>query len=62
MGAVLLQAVENDEASDAEQIEETGGPCTFDMLVSGERLGLHPIAFVSRKSSQRERSYPQLHR
>ena len=57
MGAVLLQADDNEDARQAEQSEDNGGACLFDITVSGQRLRLRPIAFLSRKCSTRERSY-----
>ena len=56
MGAVLLQAGGHNEAT-TQNTEEDGGPCTFNMLVLGEKLRLHPVAFISRKCAPRERSY-----
>ena len=56
MGAALLQSVFEDlKAMTAAREEITGKSCKFDLTKSGLRL--HPIAFISRRTSELERSY-----
>lgn len=57
MGAVLLQADDNPEAMEAERIKEQGGPCTFDLTVTGRNLRLQPVAFLPRLCLLRESRY-----
>ena len=56
MGAALLQPDTDDEkATLAMNDEIQGSPCQFDQTKSGLRL--HPIAFISRRTSGPEQSY-----
>ena len=56
MGAALLQPNSGDaKAMEAMHKETAGGTCTFDLTLSGLRL--HPISFISRRTSDPERSY-----
>eukprot|EP00978_Attheya_sp_CCMP212_P030582 scaffold112851_cov35-Attheya_sp.AAC.1 len=57
MGAVILQPNPNPTADDALQADEAGSPCTFDLTITGERLRLRPIAFISRLCTRVEQTY-----
>ena len=55
MGAALLQPAPTHEALEAMAREQAGEQCVFDLTKSGLRL--HPIAFISRRTSEPEKSY-----
>ena len=56
MGAALLQPDQDDQrALEAMHNEETGEKCMFDLTKSGIRL--YPLAFISRRTSEPEKSY-----
>lgn len=55
MGAALLQPAPSAEALESMNREIKGETCNFDLTKSGLRL--HPIAFISRRTSPPERSY-----
>jgi hypothetical protein len=57
MGAVVLQPHPNPIADTALRTEEAGGPCTFDLTITGEHLRLRPIAFISRLCTRVEQAY-----
>ena len=56
MGAALLQPASKDQkALKAAREEMNGKDCKFDLTKTGLRL--HPIEFISRRTSEPERSY-----
>ena len=55
MGAALLQPATSDSALQAMNEEIGGEQCKFDLTKSGPRL--HPVAFISRRTSDPEKSY-----
>jgi ribosomal protein L21E len=55
MGAALLQPDRSPESSEAMNREINGEPCAFDHTLSGLRL--HPVMFISRRTSDPEKSY-----
>ena len=55
MAAVLLQCDDSPEALAAMQREDQGSPCEFEKTEHGLRL--HPIKFISRRTTLKERSY-----
>ena len=55
MGAVLLQAREDNQSALAESLEAQGGPCFFELQIHGIRL--RPIACISRSTAGSEQSY-----
>ena len=55
MGAVLMQARDDDKSELAESLEAQGGPCLFELQTNGIRL--RPIACISRATSGTETSY-----
>ena len=55
MGAALLQPAPTQDALEAMSREQAGEQCVFDLTKSGLRL--HPIAFISRRTSDPEKSY-----
>jgi hypothetical protein len=55
MGAALLQPDDSPQAKAAMADEIKGGLCQFDQTLSGLRL--RPIAFISRRTSEPEKSY-----
>jgi hypothetical protein len=56
MGAALLQPDQDDQrALEAMHNEKTGEKCMFDLTKSGIRL--YPLAFISRRTSDPEKSY-----
>jgi RNase H-like domain found in reverse transcriptase/Integrase zinc binding domain/Reverse transcriptase (RNA-dependent DNA polymerase) len=56
MGAALLQPDEDDQvALEAMMNEVSGNKCVFDLTKSGLRL--YPLAFISRRTADTERSY-----
>jgi hypothetical protein len=55
MGAALLQPAPSEEALESMNREIKGESCNFNLTKSGLRL--HPIAFISRRTSPPEKSY-----
>ena len=55
MGAALLQPDTAEPSMSAMNAEIHGEPCKFDATLSGLRL--HPVAFISRRTSEPEKSY-----
>jgi len=55
MAAVLLQRDDSPEAAAAEERENQGEPCEFDLTQTGLRL--HPIKFIARRTTKEEHSW-----